>query len=193
MISTLNISSPIFYSIVIFKLIVRQKFSKKSHFEQFNYIICWVLFCTIKNTFLVGPSVQLIMSACPFWRNISKRSSCSRAFSRSDWIDDERRSSCVGDAPSLPLPIDAVVKLVAVDGCCGDIGGDDAVGLVKNSLCDVVEWNCGGFDAATAFDWWTECCAADIFASNDWNDALGEYKPTPGGKIGDGGALQKTN
>lgn len=28
-----------------------------------------------------------------------------------------------------------------------------------------------------------------MFASNDWNDALGEYKPTPGGKICDGGAL----
>lgn len=29
-------------------------------------------------------------------------------------------------------------------------------------------------------------------ASNDWNDALGEYNaPAPGGKIGDGGVLNE--
>lgn len=33
-----------------------------------------------------------------------------------------------------------------------------------------------------------------MFASSDWNDALGEYNaPTPGGRIGDGGALHRTN
>lgn len=134
------------------------------------------------------------MISCPFWRSISKRSSCSRAFNRSAAIDELLRSS-VGDAPSLPpllielLPV-VVVRLVAVDGWpCGEIGGEQA--LVIYSPWAV--WNCGGFDAAdidadTAF----ECCAADIFASNDWNDALGEYNaPTPGGKIDDGGALNK--
>lgn len=76
--------------------------------------------------------IQLIISVWPFWRNISKRSSCSRAFKRSAAIDDERRSS-VGEAPSLPpLPIELVVdKFVAVLGCCGEIGGDDVAALVK--------------------------------------------------------------
>lgn len=96
----------------------------------------------------------------------------------------ELRRSSVGDAPSLlELFAVVVVKFVAVDGWpWGEIGGDPA--LVINSPC--AAWNGGGFDADIAL----ECCAADIFASNDWNDALGEYNaPTPGGKIGDGGVL----
>lgn len=62
-----------------------------------------------------------------------------------------------------------MVRFVALAGCaCGEIGGDAA--LVKYSLCAVVVWNDGGFDAAIAL----ECWAADIFASNVWNDAVGE-------------------
>lgn len=134
-------------------------------------------------------AIQLMISgACPFWRSISKRSSCSRAFNRNAAMDELLRSS-VGDAPSLPLLIElfaVVVKLVAVDGWpWGEIGGDPA--LVKYSPC--AAWN-DGFDADIAL----ECWAADIFASNDWNDALGEYNaPTPGGRIGDGGVLDNEN
>lgn len=77
--------------------------------------------------------------------------------------------------------------VVKFDGCaCGEIGGDAA--LDKYSLCDGPEWNGPGlaFAAATAF----ECWAADIFASNDWNDVLDEYNAlTPGGNIGDGCVL----
>lgn len=75
--------------------------------------------------------------------------------------------------------------VVKFDGCaCGEIGGDAA--LAKYSLCDGPEWNGPGLDAATAF----ECWAADIFASNDWNDVLDEYNAlTPGGNIGDGCVL----
>lgn len=77
--------------------------------------------------------------------------------------------------------------VVKFDGCaCGEIGGDDA--FAKYSLCDGPEWNCPdlAFAAATAF----ECWAADIFASNDWNDVLDEYNAlTPGGNIGDGCVL----
>lgn len=79
---------------------------------------------------------------------------------------------------------------MAVDGWpCGEIGGEPALAIYSPWAA----WNGGGFDAAdidadTAF----ECWAADIFASNDWNDALGEYNaPTPGGKIGDGGVLNQ--
>lgn len=137
--------------------------------------------------------IQLIISgACPFWRSISKRISCSLAFNRSAAMDELLRSS-VGEAPSLPLLIElfaVVVRLVAVDGWpWGEIGGDPA--LAKYSLCAV--WNDGGcgFWAAIAL----ECWAADILASNDWNDALGEYNaPTPGGNIcdiWDGGALKR--
>lgn len=104
---------------------------------------------------------------------------------------DELLRSSVGDAPSLPLLIElfaVVVKLVAVDGWpWGEIGGEPA--LVKYSLCD--PWNGGGgFDADIALECW--CWAADILASNDWNDALGEYNaPTPGGNIDDGGVLDE--
>lgn len=101
---------------------------------------------------------------------------------------DELLRSSVGDAPSLPLLIElfaVVVRFVAVDGWpWGEIGGDPA--LVKYSLW-AAWWNCCCFDAACIA---LECWAADIFASNDWNDALGEYNdPTPGGKICDGGVL----
>lgn len=105
---------------------------------------------------------------------------------------DELLRSSVGDAPSLPpLLIElfaVVVRLVAVVGWpWGEIGGDPA--LLIYSLC-ADAWNDGGLDADIDADTALECCAADIFASNDWNDALGEYNaPTPGGKIGDGGVL----
>lgn len=130
--------------------------------------------------------------SCPFWRSISRRSSCSRAFNRSAAIDELLRSS-VGDAPSLPpllieLLAVVVVRLVAVAGWpCGEIGGEPALVMYSPWAA----WNGGGFDAADIeADTALECWAADIFASNDWNDALGEYNaPTPGGKIGDGGVL----
>lgn len=80
-------------------------------------------------------------------------------------------------------------KFVAV-GIGGDSGGDVEPSEVRYSIEDA-----GGFPAADATaDWWAECWAADIFANNDWNDALGEYNaPTPGGSIGDGGALKQTD
>lgn len=118
-----------------------------------------------------------MISLCPFWRSISSRSSCSRAFKRSAAIDDDRRSSGGDVLPLVELLPPAVTEIG------GDSGGDEAAILVKNS-----EWDVMGLLA----DWCAECCAADILASNDWNDALGEYNaPTPGGRIGDGGALHE--
>lgn len=121
--------------------------------------------------------IQLKISPCPFWRSISSRSSCSRAFKRNAAIDDDRRSSGGDVLPLVELLPPAVTEIG------GDNGGDEAAILVKNS-----EWDVSGLPA----DWCAECCAADILASNDWNDALGEYNaPTPGGRIGDGGALHE--
>lgn len=69
------------------------------------------------------------------------------------------------------------------------MGGEPAL-VIYSAPC--AAWNVGGLDADIDADTALECCAADIFASNDWNDALGYNAPTPGGKIGDGGVLNQT-
>lgn len=86
-------------------------------------------------------------------------------------MDDERKSS---DGDELPL-------LVLADETAGDNGGEWLLAaLAKNSECN-----------ALLVAWCAECWAAEMFASSDWNDALGEYsEPTPCANIGDGGVLQ---
>ena len=128
------------------------------------------------------------MISWPFWRNISNRISCSRAFKRRAAIDELRRSSG-GGVDTDGLDNECCVWLDAWDVCwlvgpdwvesVGEIGGDTAEPeALRNSV-----------------DWWFSIFgrwAAEMLANNVWNDALalGEYKlPTLGCIIGGGGAL----
>lgn len=113
-----------------------------------------------------------MISLFVFCLSISSRSSCSRAFNRKAAMDEDRRSFGGDDPPLFVLAADTA----------GDSGGDDVVfGLAKNSWC---------IPDGLPPGWCAECCAAEILANSDWNEALGEYKPpTPSGNIWGCGAL----